>query len=217
MSQSAKSNGLLLPVIVGVACLALAGGLYAFFSGDGKPEEEMETAAAECVISDDLRTKLTAASVGEVAAFNVSEKPTKLPAISFKDGDGTTRGIDDWSGRTVLMNLWATWCAPCRKEMPDLQALDAELGGDSFEVVAVSVDQGEPQKPKDFYNEIGLDTLGFYHDGTVDTLFTLKQASLAFGLPATLLIDGEGCVLGVLNGPALWAGEDAKRLVRAAM
>ena len=139
-----------------------------------------------------------------------------MASFAFNNDAGQAKTLADRSGKTVLFNLWATWCAPCRAEMPALDALQKELGSDTFEVVPVSVDLGEPTKPKKFYNDIGLKSVGFFHDSELATLNTLKKNGLAFGLPATLLIDGKGCVLGTLNGPAEWAGDDAKGLIIAA-
>ena len=129
---------------------------------------------------------------------------------------GDKRSIADWRGKTVLFNLWATWCAPCRAEMPALDALQRDLGGDKFEVVPVSVDLGTPEKPRRFYSEIGMKNAGFFHDGDLETLNVLKKAGLAFGLPATLLINQNGCVLGTLNGPAEWHSDEAKELMKVA-
>ncbi|MGB7287880.1 MAG: TlpA disulfide reductase family protein, partial [Salaquimonas sp.] len=108
-------------------------------------------------------------------------------------------------------------CAPCRHEMPAFDALQAEFGGDEFEIIPVSVDRGGPEKPLAFYEEIGLKHLPFYQDETMGVFNTLKKQSLAFGLPVTVLLDEEGCILGSLNGPAEWAGEDAKTLIRTAL
>ena len=92
-------------------------------------------------------------------------------------------------GKTVLLNLWATWCAPCRDEMPALDALQKEMGGDDFEVVAVNVDTGDDTKPRKFLAETGVAALAYYRDNTLGLFNELKQRGLALGLPVTLLID----------------------------
>jgi thiol-disulfide isomerase/thioredoxin len=125
--------------------------------------------------------------------------------------------IADHAGKTVLLNLWATWCAPCRAEMPALDALQKEKGGDAFEVVAVNVDTGDDAKPKKFLKEIGVETLGYYRDATMGLFNEAKKRGLALGLPVTMLIDGEGCLIAHMNGPAEWSSPDAKRLVEAAV
>ncbi len=153
-----------------------------------------------------------ALSVGEMAMF-VFRKPEPLPPISFTGPDGAPVTPETLKGKVTLVNLWATWCAPCRKEMPDLNALQKELGGDDFQVVAVSLDRGADKAPKAFLKEIGADALPFYHDATARLGTKLK----IIGLPATLLLDRDANVVGRLVGPAKWAGEDAKRLIKAAI
>ncbi|MCL4164456.1 UNVERIFIED_CONTAM: hypothetical protein GTU68_002179, partial [Idotea baltica] len=106
--------------------------------------------------------------------------------------------LSDLQGKVVLLNLWATWCAPCRKEMPHLNQLQEELGSDQFEVVAVSVDRGSAEKSKKFLAEVGANALRFYHDPTAQAGFSL----MAIGMPTTLLFDREGREIGRLVGPA---------------
>ena len=99
--------------------------------------------------------------------------------------------------------------------MPALDALQKDTGGDDFEVVAVNVDTGGDEKPKKFLGEIGIENLAFYRDDTLELFNTLKRRGLALGLPVTLLVDREGCLMAHMNGPAEWAGEDARRLISA--
>lgn len=171
----------------------------------------------ECSAASETLAALNPVIGGDLAAFALSDAPRKLPPLSFSDRDGKRFSTSDFEGKFVLFNLWATWCAPCRHEMPAFDALEAEFGGEAFMVLPVSVDRGGPEKPLAFYEEIGLKNLPFYQDGTMGVFNTLKKQSLAFGLPVTLMLDKEGCILGSLNGPADWAGEDAKNLVRTAL
>ena len=90
-----------------------------------------------------------------MAAVNVAKSPLKLPDLAFQDAAGKPLPSSDWRGRTVLLNLWATWCVPCRKEMPALDALEQRLGGPGFEVVAVNIDTRDPDKPKAWLKEVG--------------------------------------------------------------
>jgi len=124
--------------------------------------------------------------------------------------------LADFRGRTVLLNLWATWCVPCRKEMPALDALQAKLGGDRFQVVAVNIDQRNLDKPKAWLEEVGIKRLGYYADPSAKVFQDLKAIGKAVGMPTTLLIDPNGCELGVLAGPAEWASDDAVKLIEAA-
>ena len=173
--------------------------------------------AAACTVDEPKRAALDAAATGEVAAFQAADRPGSLGDLSFFDASASPVEFSAFAGKTVLFNLWATWCVPCRAEMPALDVLQANLGGEAFQVVPVSVDLGSDEKPKAFYSEIGLQHLPFYHDPTISTLDTLKKAGIAFGLPATVLTDGQGCILGWLNGPAEWASEDALTLIKAAL
>ena len=152
-------------------------------------------------------------SVGEMAAFVFKRTPEALPEFTFLDATGKERSLKDWRGKVVLLNLWATWCVPCRKEMPGLDRLQGELGSDRFEVVAVSADRKGLEGSKQFLDQIKVTRLGLYADPTVRITSTLK----AIGMPATLLIDAEGREVGRLTGPAEWDSPEAKALIRAVM
>jgi thiol-disulfide isomerase/thioredoxin len=143
--------------------------------------------------------------------FAVHEAPVAVPEISFADGDGLPRTLADFHGKVVLLNIWATWCAPCRKEMPTLDRLQAELGGPDFEVIAVSMDRGGPDKVKKFFAEIGIEHLALNIDTSGKAMFTLG----APGLPMTLLIDGKGKEIGRLIGPAEWDAPDMVTFIRS--
>src|SRR5262249_48513755 len=150
---------------------------------------------------------------GEVAALTVAAAPRRLPELAFKDNAGQTKTLADWRGRTILLNLWATWCVPCRKEMPALQALQEKLGGPSFEVVALNTDTRDPEKPKAWLKEVGITGLAYYADPSGKVFQDLKVAGKALGMPTTVLIDGAGCELGTIAGPAEWASDDAIKLI----
>jgi thiol-disulfide isomerase/thioredoxin len=197
--------------LIVAAIIAVAGGIYVIARGSGN------VAAAGCEGAIAEAALLDGANTGAVAAFTLADRPVDVSGLSFNDGNGAAKSLGDWKGRVVLLNLWATWCVPCREEMPALQALQQQAGGPDFEVVPVSVDLGTPDKPKKFYADHDLAGLGFFHDGTMGVFNALKKESLAFGMPATLLIDRKGCVLGSLNGPADWASPEAKELVARAV
>jgi thiol-disulfide isomerase/thioredoxin len=152
-------------------------------------------------------------SQGHMAAFVFRQTPESLPEVKFQDAEGRERTLADWRGKVVLLNLWATWCLPCRKEMPSLDRLQAALGSDKFEVVALSVDRKGLDASKKFLDETKVEKLGLY----VDASARANSALRVVGLPATLLIDAEGREIGRLLGPAEWDSEDAKRLIRAAV
>ncbi|MXN64852.1 redoxin family protein [Stappia sp. GBMRC 2046] len=156
-----------------------------------------------------------AAAAGEVAAFLPAKQPLSVADLSFQDADGTTHKIADFKDKTLLLNLWATWCAPCRKEMPALDRLQAERGGEDFAVLAINVDRGPLDKPKKFLEDIGTESLKLYADNTMGIFNELRTRGRAAGLPTTMLIDGKGCEIGSMYGPAEWASDDAKSLIDA--
>lgn len=177
---------------------------------------ENDAASAQCALKAGSLKALDAAASGGVAAMRAAEKPISVANITFTGPDGTKMTLGDYKGKTLLVNLWATWCAPCREEMPDLDKLQAKKGGDDFEVVAINIDTGSDEKPKNFLNEIGVKNLTLHRDATMASFNELKRKNLAFGLPVTLLVDKDGCQISAMNGPAPWDGPDALKLIEAA-
>jgi thiol-disulfide isomerase/thioredoxin len=173
-------------------------------------------ADAACKPAAELAKRLAPLARGEVAAVGIASEPKRLPELTFTGADGKPRALADFQGKTVLLNLWATWCVPCRKEMPALDALQAKLGSDTFEVVAINIDTRNLDKPKTWLQEVGITKLGYYADPSAKVFQDLKAIGKAFGMPTTLLIDPHGCELGVLAGPAEWASDDAVKLIAAA-
>ena len=154
---------------------------------------------------------------GEVAALSVAQTPFRVPDMAFKDAAGKEHTLADWRGRTVLFNLWATWCVPCRKEMPALDALEGDLGGANFQVVAVDIDTRDPEKPLTFLKDVGVKRLAYFSDQSAKVFQDLKMAGKAFGMPTTLIVDRAGCEIGDMAGPAEWASPDGVKLVSAAV
>jgi thiol-disulfide isomerase/thioredoxin len=170
---------------------------------------------AACRAGVETARRIAPLARGEVAAVSTLEDPRRAPDLAFKDGAGVTKTLADWRGRAVLFNLWATWCVPCRKEMPALDALQVRLGGPRFDVVAVNVDTRDPDKPKAWLKEVGVNQLAYYADPSAKVFQDLKLAGQAFGMPTTLLVDAAGCEVGTLAGPAEWASDDAIKLIDA--
>lgn len=150
---------------------------------------------------------------GTMGAFIVNAAPSPLPDIAFFDGDGKPRTLKEWRGRVVLLNLWASWCRPCRSEMPALAKLQARLGGRDFEVLAISLDRKGIKTSKPFLRGIGVRNLALYEDRSGKILDSLNEP----GLPTTLLVDREGRELGRLVGPALWDSQRAMALIERAL
>ena len=164
-----------------------------------------------------LSSKLAPLAQGEVAALTMATTPLRLPDLAFADADGNPKKLSDWRGRTVLVNLWATWCVPCRKEMPALDSLQTKLGGPDFEVVAVNIDTRDPDKPRNFLKEENLTRLGFFADPKAKVFQDLKSIGRALGMPTSVLVDGQGCEIATIAGPADWASDDAVKLISAAL
>ena len=173
--------------------------------------------APECKPAVALASKIAPLATGQVAAVNVAKSPLKLPNLAFQNADGKPVKLADFHGRTVLLNLWATWCVPCRAEMPTLDKLEGEMGSPDFQVVAVNIDTRNPQRPVSFLKQIGVKHLAFYADPTADAFQQLKNIGRAFGMPTTLLVDPKGCEIGTIAGPADWASNDALKLIKAAL
>jgi thiol-disulfide isomerase/thioredoxin len=115
------------------------------------------------------------------------------------------------------VNLWATWCVPCRKEMPALEELQTRLGGPDFEVVAVNIDTRDPEKPKNFLKQANLTRLGYFSDQKAKVFQDLKAIGRALGMPTSVLVDGQGCEIATIAGPAEWDSDDATKLITAAV
>lgn len=147
-----------------------------------------------------LMFKLGASVAAEPSAIPLHETPRPVPQIAFSDGSGAPQMLEAWSGKVVLLNVWATWCGPCRAEMPTLDRLQATLGGERFEVLALSIDRAGTEVVRKFFEEIGIEHLGIFVDKTMKASRDLK----IFGLPGALLIGPDGQELGRLIGPAEW-------------
>ncbi|HYD30710.1 MAG TPA: TlpA disulfide reductase family protein [Azospirillaceae bacterium] len=150
---------------------------------------------------------------GSSGDFVVADPPRPVPDLAFLDGEGRPVTLGDFRGRVVLLNLWATWCGPCVKEMPSLDRLQESLGGAAFQVVALSQDRAGGRVVEGFFEKHGLAHLPMYLDPTGEAMKVLKPR----GLPLTVLIDREGNEIGRLEGGAEWDSGEAKRLVGYAL
>jgi thiol-disulfide isomerase/thioredoxin len=198
------------------AILALCGALAVLAGIYGIGRLRRNPADAACAPAVNTASRIAPLATGEVAAFAAAKTPFRLPNVAFKDAEGHDKTLADWHGRTVLLNLWATWCVPCRREMPALDALQAKLGNAGFEVVAVNIDTRDPRKPLKFLKDENISHLAFYSDDSAHVFEDLKAAGKAFGMPTTLIVDHAGCEIGNMAGPAEWAGNDGVKLVSAA-
>ncbi len=138
--------------------------------------------------------------------------PRPLGTVAFEDAGRRPHSLSEWKGKVVLVNLWATWCAPCKEEMPSLNRLQSKLGGPDFAVVAVSLDRGGTERPAKFLKD-AAPSLQLYLDKTGRLMKTLR----APGLPVSVLVDREGREIARLAGAAPWDGPDAEAVIRAAI
>lgn len=199
---------------------ALIGAIALYVKDGGSGNAGGRLAAAEsrkCEAKLAGAREIAAAATGDVAAMRAADRPVSLAGLKFDGPDGKPFDIQSLRGKVLLVNLWATWCAPCREEMPALDALQGEKGGADFEVIAINIDRGDDTKPKAFLAEIRIANLVYYRDASMGVFNDLKSEGLAFGLPVTLLADRDGCLLAAMNGPADWASDDAKRLIDMAL
>lgn len=195
---------------LGIAALAALVGFGAVYltlgPSSNAPDAPNPTAA-------DVSSAAGEAKSGQMAAFVKKSPPEPLENITFQDSSGGKRSLADFKGRVILLNLWATWCAPCRKEMPGLDRLQQSHGSEKFEVVALSLDRAGADASQKFLTEVGATNLKLYIDPTAKQGLALKL----LGMPTTILIDAEGREIGRLAGEAEWDSADAKALVEAAI
>jgi thiol-disulfide isomerase/thioredoxin len=194
-------------ILVALGLIAAAYAMYPILpSGSNPGASAISTAGGPGPITRALAT-------GPLAAFVVKPQRPAVADLAFADGDGKPLKLSGWRGKVALVNLWATWCAPCRKEMPALAELQSKLGGPDFEVLAISIDRKGTAASAAFLDEAKATALKLYVDPSAKALGALQ----AIGLPASVLVDREGREIGRLLGPAEWNSPEAERLIKAAI
>ena len=153
--------------------------------------------------------------MGQLAALTGTGKGRGYADMGFNDAEGNGRTIADFAGKKLLVNFWASWCVPCREEMPALDAIATKYNSEDFMVLPVNLDIGEGglDKARAFLAEGAFENLPLYADSSFQAFERLKREAVAIGLPATLLLDENGCELGVLQGPAEWNSPDGERVI----
>ncbi len=203
-----------MPAVIGAVVAVAALGVVGLYAGGwlhGRPAGDQS-----CQPAVDTARKIAPLAHGEVAALTMATAPLKLPDLAFEDANGAPKKLSDFRGKTVLLNLWATWCVPCRKEMPALDRLQAKLGGANFQVVAVNIDTRDPDKPKAFLSDAKLTQLDSFSDAKAKVFQDLKSIGRALGMPTSVLVDSTGCEIATIAGPAEWDSDDAVKLIKAA-
>ena len=200
------------PILVGGALLTVAAGvLYGILAPAGKKS------TGQCAASDAVVGRVAALEKGAVAAAASKKTAQPMPALDFLGPDGNAISLEAFRGRVTLVNIWATWCVPCREEMPTLDQLQAKLGSKDFEVVAINVDTARLERARDFLRDISVKNLTFYSDPKADVFYRLRTAGKVVGLPTTFLVGRDGCEIAAMAGPADWSSEDALAMIRAAL
>ncbi|HQU68489.1 MAG TPA: TlpA disulfide reductase family protein [Albidovulum sp.] len=148
---------------------------------------------------------------GSMLKLAVHEAPVEVPATSFTDAEGAEHGFADWKGKVVLVNFWATWCAPCRKELPALDALNRDLGGDDFAVVTIATGRNPQPAITRLFDEVGVKTLPVY----LDPKLQLSREMGVLGLPVSILLNREGQEVARMSGDAEWDSDSARAIVAA--
>jgi thiol-disulfide isomerase/thioredoxin len=206
--------GRLLPLTVALTIVAHL--QSAAVRADERPTITTDT-VKQCDRATAMLPKLRSLVHGEVATLHVPEASQRLPELAFVAPNGEPVTLRQLGGKTRLVNLWATWCAPCREEMPSLDRLQQQLGGPDFEVVIINNDLRDPVRQMRFLDDIGVKALARYADPSGRTFQTLKRAGRATSLPATLLVDRDGCELAFLSGPLEWDHPDTIAFLQTAI
>jgi thiol-disulfide isomerase/thioredoxin len=199
------------PVFAAIAIVAVAVGLAAVYVTERGAVES----SGRCAAAAPKAAALKPFATGELAALLPADAPTDFSSLILRTPDGGERRLSELAGQAFVLNMWATWCVPCRTEMPHLQALQEKRGGSDFSVVALNVDVGRPEKPARFLNEIGATSLIDLRDPEMRAFNDLKSKGLVLGLPTTFVVDRGGCALASLAGPAKWDSPEALALIEA--
>ena len=210
----AISRRLILPLVFIAAAMVAAASWFVLYGMKGGGSKEAATSAAECPVSTAIAAKLAPLATGELAALAIHSRPRPMPDVAFAQ-DGAATSVAAFKGRTILLNFWATWCAPCREEMPALDRLQGAAGDGSFSVVAVNIDTARLDRPKSFLSGIGVKNLAFYSDSSGNTFQMLQQSGKLVGLPTSFLVGPDSCEIAVIAGPAKWDSADAMALIQA--
>ncbi len=199
--------------IVALSALVGFGAVYVTLGRPDNAAVDVQPEKSAIAAPDAPAESKSGLNTGQMAAFVTKKVPEALPEVTFNDAAGKAITLEAFKGRTVLLNLWATWCAPCREEMPSLDRLQQALGSDRFEVVALSLDKKGAEASQKFLNDVKANALKLYVDPSAKAGTALKLV----GMPTTILINKEGLEIGRLSGPAEWDSPEAKALIEAAM
>lgn len=194
-------------VIIALICAAIALAIT-FWLGNNSSQ------AASCPPNLEAAQKLDAAALGELAAVNGTGQGRSYADMALKDATGNDLTVADFAGKKLLVNFWASWCIPCREEMPALNALAGQYNSDQFMVLPINTGDAQEGKAASFLASGNWENLPLYADPTGFSIIErLKTSAVSAGLPASVLVDENGCELAVLQGPAEWDSPDGHKLI----
>lgn len=205
--------GAIAAAVVVAGSAAGLGAVYVMggFSGNGE--------ATRCADAEALSKTLTPLAVGDLAGLITSGESTYVGDLTYRRGDRRPTSLGSELSAVpdslALVNLWATWCVPCREEMPALNRLEAQMGQDRFQVIAINVDTRDDGRVQRFMTDNQINDLSLNYDPTMGVFNALKARGRAVGLPTSLLVKAPGCVVAVLHGPAAWDSKEGVAVVQA--
>ena len=198
-------------ILLALASAAVALAITLWIGNSATPQ------ASECPAQAETAGRIDAVAVGELAALSGTGEGRGYADMAFNDAAGQPLTVADFAGKKLLINFWASWCVPCREEMPALDALATRYNSESFMVLPINLDIGEGglEKARKFLTDGQFANLPLYADSTFAAFERLKREAVAIGLPATLLVDDKACELAVLQGPAAWDTPNGHNVIEA--
>jgi thiol-disulfide isomerase/thioredoxin len=187
--------------------------LFVLYESLDRQGKEQAVRSSQCSVSESLVHRVAPHAIGELASLSPARNPGRIVKIEFQGPDGSDLDLDDFAGKLLLVNLWATWCLPCRVEMPALDRLQLSKGGDDFQVVAINIDTARLERREAFLKEAGVQHLALYSDKSAAVFQALRAAGKASGLPTTILVGPDGCEIASMAGAAEWDSEEAVGLI----
>jgi thiol-disulfide isomerase/thioredoxin len=200
-------------MVVGGCALALALFLYGMMGPSGKEEAQTKDCAPLAAKAEAVRH----AAHGEVAALTVPVSLQKFTDLSFQGPQEQALHLTDFRGKWLLLNIWATWCVPCREEIPALDHLQEKLGSDHFEVVTINIDTAKLERREAFFQAAGVKHLRLYADPTAQLFQILRREGKVLVLPTTFLLSPNLCHIGTMQGGGNWSSDEALGLIAAAL
>lgn len=193
---------------------ALIGGLYEIEGPDGKGREP-RAASSSCAAAQTRVAERKERARGPLAPLMVTANPSPFSSLSFKTLSEESLSLADFKGKALLVNIWATWCLPCREELPLLDQLQAYfLKTSPFEVLAINIDTHRLEQRIKFWEHASLTALKFYADESARVFEDLRQENKIFGLPTSFLIDRAQCWVGTIAGPINWMSPESLEMIK---